>query len=473
MAEQLKPDFCVIGGGPGGIAFASAAARLGRSVVLVEKARLGGTNLSSGGTPTKAFLAAAARAQQMRDAGGFGIRPIEPQVDLRAVTDHVFATIAAIAPNMTAERLGAIGVEVIAGEARFIDRATIVAGSAEIRAKIFVLATGSVPLVPPLPGLDRVLALTPDTIFTRPETIDRLIVLGGSDHGLEMAQGFRRLGAEVTVIEALVPLVEQEAEMRSAVLNRLAVEGVRIVDNARVERLEAYGAGVRVVFDRGGRAYSVDGSHVLLAVGRRPATSGLNLEAAGITYSAAGVAVSRALRTTNPRVYAIGDVTGAPPYAHVAQHQAGVLARRLLLRLPVRFDEQAVPRAIFTEPALAHVGLTEAAAKARYRAIRVLRWPYAENDRAQGRRETEGFVKIVTTQRGRIVGASIVGAEAGELIQVWALAMQKRLGIRAMASFVAPSPAMAEINSSVAQMHYYPLLASPLVQRVVSWLTRA
>jgi pyruvate/2-oxoglutarate dehydrogenase complex dihydrolipoamide dehydrogenase (E3) component len=473
MTEQLKPDICVIGAGSGGLSVAAGAAQLGAEIVLIERHKMGGDCLNYGCVPSKALLAAGKRAQAMRDAAPFGISPVDPQIDHRAVLAHVHQVIAAIAPNDSVERFTGLGVRVILAEASFKDRSTVIAGGNEIRARRFVVATGSTPAVPPIPGLDQVPYFTNETIFDAPGFLPHLIIIGGGPIGMEMAQAHRRLGSEVTVIEAQVPLAHDDEEMRGPVLRRLAQEGVRLIDKARLERAEASRDVIRVLFAKGGQSFSLEGSHLLLAVGRRPNIEALNLEAAGVKHDRNGIVVNAGLKSSNRRVYAVGDVAGGPQFTHVANYHASVVVRNALFRLPSRADHTTIPWVTFTEPELAHVGLTEAGAREKHgNRINVLRWPYSENDRAQAERQTEGFVKVITSRGGRILGASMVGEHAGELIQMWSLAMQKRINIKSMASIVSPYPTLAEINKRAAILYVLPKLTSPFVKRVVGWLSK-
>jgi pyruvate/2-oxoglutarate dehydrogenase complex dihydrolipoamide dehydrogenase (E3) component len=470
---QLKPDLCVIGAGSGGLSVAAAAARLGAEVVLIERHKMGGECLNTGCVPSKSLLAAAKRAQAMREAHAFGIRPVEPEIEYRSVQKHIKDVIAAIAPNDSAERYTGMGVRVILADARFTNRSTVVAGDMEIQARRFVLATGSSPAIPPVPGLDRVPHFTNETIFNAPSLPRHLLIIGGGAVGLEMAQAYRRLGSEVTVIEAAIPLARDDAEMRRPVIAKLTAEGVRLLDQARLERVESRGGQVRVVFAKDGRSYSLDGSHLLIATGRRPNLEGLNLEDAGIRYDPNGITVNSALKTSNRRVYAIGDVINGPRFTHVANYHAGLVVRNALFRLPVKTDHLSIPWVTFTDPELAHVGLTEEGAKKKHGdKIQVLRWPYNENDRAQAERVTDGFLKVITARNGRILGASIVGHNAGEIIQMWSLAMQKGIDIKAMASITCPYPTLAEINKRAAMMHFVPKLTSPLPRRIIGWLAK-
>jgi pyruvate/2-oxoglutarate dehydrogenase complex dihydrolipoamide dehydrogenase (E3) component len=473
MAQQLTPDLCVIGGGSGGLSVAAGAAQLGAEVVLIERNKMGGDCLNYGCVPSKALIAAGKRAQAMRNASVFGITSVEPRIDHRAVLNHVREVIAAIAPNDSVERFTGLGVRVILASAAFKDRSTVVAGDFEIKARRFVVAAGSSPAVPPIPGLDKVPFFTNETIFEATGPLPRLIIVGGGPIGLELAQAHRRLGSDVTVIEAVTPLAKDDEEVRDVVLRRLADEGVRILDKARLERVDPHANDIRVTFSKEGRSYSLDGSHLLIAVGRRPNLEGLNLEAAGIRHDRNGVTVNSGLKTSNRRVYAIGDIAGGPQFTHVANYHASIVVRNALFKLPSRADHSTIPWVTFTDPELAHVGLTEAGARTKYGdRINVLRWPYSENDRAQTERETEGFLKVITNRSGKILGASMVGAHAGELIQMWSLAIQKGINVKYMASFISPYPTMAEINKRVAILYFIPKLTSPLVKSVIGWIRK-
>lgn len=473
MAEQIKPDLCVIGAGSGGLSVAAAAAQLGAEVVLIERHKMGGDCLNYGCVPSKALLAAGKRAQAMRDSQRFGIMPVEPRIDHQAVRGHIKEVIAAIAPNDSVERFTGLGVRVIQAEAKFTDRSTVVADNVEIRARRFVIATGSSPAIPPIPGIDRIPYFTNETIFDAAGSLDHLIIVGGGPIGIEMAQAHRRLGSEVTVLEALTPLSKEDPEMRGTVLRRLVAEGVRILDHTRLESVDKYGPGIRVVFAKEGQSYSLDGTHLLMAVGRRPNIESLNLEAANIKFDRSGIKVNSGLKTSNRRVYAIGDVAGGPQFTHVANYHASIVIKNALFRLPAKANHSNIPWVTFTEPELAHVGLTEEAAKKKYGSkIHVLRWPYSENDRAQAERLTEGYVKVTTNRSGRILGATIVGEHAGELIQMWSLAMQKKINIKSMASIISPYPTLAEINKRAAITYFLPKLTSPFLKRIVGWLRK-
>jgi pyruvate/2-oxoglutarate dehydrogenase complex dihydrolipoamide dehydrogenase (E3) component len=477
MAEILTPDICVIGAGSGGLAVAAAAAAFGVPVVLVEKGKMGGDCLNTGCVPSKSLIAAGKHARALARANAFGVSARGINIDFAGVHKHVHEVIAAIEPNDSRERFAALGVRVIEGAARFRDAQTVTVsrscgGEIEIRARRFVIATGSSPALPPIPGLDGTAHLTNETVFDLTARPDHLIVIGAGPLGLELAQAFRRLGSAVTVLEAGQPLAREDPECAGVVLEALAREGVDIRTGAAVARVAAADGQVTVVVCGDGGEETLRASHLLLATGRRANTDGLGLDAAGIDHDSAGIAVDKGLKTANKRVYAIGDVAGGAQFTHLANYHAGLVIRNALFRLPVRVNEDAVPRVTFTDPELAHVGLTEAQARGRGVDFRVLRWPYHENDRAQAERDTRGHIKIITSRHGRILGASIVGAAAGELITTWTLAIGRGLNVRALAGIIVPYPTLAEVGKRAAMTYFTLGLTSGFVQRIIAWLRR-
>jgi pyruvate/2-oxoglutarate dehydrogenase complex dihydrolipoamide dehydrogenase (E3) component len=470
MQRLLKPDICVIGAGSGGLTVAAAAAAFGVSVVLVERGRMGGDCLNHGCVPSKALIASAKLAKRMREASAFGLGTVEPDIDFAAVNRHVQGVIEAIAPNDSVERFTALGVRVIQAEARFADKRTVLAGETEIKARRFVIAAGSSPQVPPIPGLEDVPFLTNETIFERKRLTRRLIIVGGGPVGLEMAQAHRRLGAEVTVLEAGEILAREDRELVALVRRRLVAEGVDIREGTKLARVEKRGNVVRAHLDQAGESVFVDGSHLLLATGRKANVDSLGLEAAGIRFSPSGITVDPRLRTSNRRVYAIGDITGGAQFTHVASFHAGIVLRAILFRLRARADRTVIPRVTFTDPEIAHVGLIETEARASHRHVRVLRWPYAENDRAQTERQTEGHIKLVTDRRGRVLGASIAGANAGEQIALWSLVVAKGMRVHDLAALVLPYPTMSEIGKRASVTYFSEATARPIVRRIIRFL---
>ncbi|WP_026379490.1 dihydrolipoyl dehydrogenase family protein [Afifella pfennigii] len=459
MSETIEPDICVIGAGSAGLTLAAAAAAFEVPVVLVEKARMGGDCLNTGCVPSKALIAAARHVALIREAPLFGVDAGKPQIDFSAVNAHVHRVIASIAPNDSQERFTGLGVRVIREEARFADPRTLVAGESEIRARRFVIAAGSSPRVPQIEGLDRVPFLTNESLFDLEKLPSHLIVIGGGPIGLEMAQAFRRLGSDVTVLEAARILGRDDAEFAEIVRRRLVGEGVVLREGAKVARVARRGRyGVRVhLQSEEGEVDQVDGTQLLIAVGRRPNVEGLGLAQAGVDFDDSGIRTDAHLRTSNRRIYAIGDIAGGFNFTHWASYQAGQALRSILFRFGGKVNPDLIAWVTYTDPEIAHVGLTLTQARTRYRDVRILRWPLAENDRAEAERCTEGFVRVLTTKRGKIVGADIVARGAGELIAPFALTIAKGLHVRDLMAMVLPYPTLAEAGKRAATSFYVPV----------------
>ncbi|MFQ5974288.1 MAG: dihydrolipoyl dehydrogenase family protein [Alphaproteobacteria bacterium] len=468
---QIKADICVIGGGSGGLSVAAGTAQMGASTVLFERGKMGGDCLNYGCVPSKALLAAARAKAAVEQAGVFGVHAEAPRVAFNEVHDHVHGVIAAIAPHDSVERFEGLGVTVFQQAARFTGPQEVTAADGTVvRARRFVIATGSSPAAPPIEGIAGIDYLTNETVFDLTECPEHLIVIGGGPIGLELAQAHRRLGARVTVLEMYTVLGRDDPELAEIVKARVLAEGIEIHEGVEVVRFERNGGGVTAVAASDGQEHRIGGSHLLVATGRAPTVDGLDLEKAGVAYTRSGVEVDRRLRTTNKKIFAIGDVAGGYQFTHVASYHAGIVIRNALFRLPAKVDEKAIPWVTYTDPELAGVGLTEAQARERHGEVRVLRWPFKDNDRAQAERTTEGTIKVVTDRRGRVLGAGIVGSHAGELLQPWVLAIERGLKVGAMANLVVPYPTLGEVNKRVAGSFYTPTLYSERTRRIVRLL---
>jgi pyruvate/2-oxoglutarate dehydrogenase complex dihydrolipoamide dehydrogenase (E3) component len=474
MSEKLDVDLCVIGAGSAGLSVAAGASQLGLKVVLCEGHKMGGDCLNYGCVPSKALIAAAAAAHAVREAGRFGVRLSgAPAVDYAAVREHVRRTVAAIAPNDSVARFTGLGVRVIEAKARFVSPTEVEAGGIAIRARKFVVATGSRPFVPPIPGLDKVAFLTNETVFELDSRPDHLLVIGGGPIGCEIAQAHARLGTKVTLVEAATLMPKDDPEAVAIVRTALRRDGVDVREEAKVLRIERHAvATVAVVSDAAGAETQIACSHILLAAGRIANVDGLGLELAGIAAGPKGISVDARLFTTNRNVMALGDVAGGLQFTHVAGWHAGIAIRNLCFRMRAKADAKAIPWVTYTAPELAQVGRTEAAARAAGIDVRLARWPFFENDRAQATGETEGFVKIVTDAKGRVQGATIVGAHAGELIAPWTMAVAQGLKLSAMAGYVAPYPTLSEAGKRAAGAFFAPKLFSARTRKLVRFLFR-
>lgn len=453
--QRIKTDICVIGAGSGGLSVAAGAAQMGAQVVLIEAGEMGGDCLNAGCVPSKALLAAGKAAQAMRSGAAFGIAPVEPAVDFAAVKDHVARVIATISPLDSQARFEGLGVRVIRDWAEFLSPTEIKAGDHRVTARRFVIATGSRPSVPPIAGLADVPYLTNETIFALRDRPAHLLIIGGGPIGMEMAQAHRRLGCAVTVIEAAKAFARDDPEAAAVVVQTLRAEGVVLIEHAAVAAVSGAAGAIAVELADGRR---ISGSHLLLAAGRQVALERLNLRAAGVGHTRKGVTVDAHLRSSNRRVYAVGDAAGGLQFTHLAGYHAGLVIRQAVLGLPARARPHHIPWVTYTDPELAQVGLTEAEARKLHGAgLTVVRTDLAHNDRAVAEAKAIGLIKVMVV-RGRPVGVSIVGPQAGELIGLWALALSSGLRMSALAGMVAPYPTLGEVSKRAAGVYFSPRL---------------
>jgi pyruvate/2-oxoglutarate dehydrogenase complex dihydrolipoamide dehydrogenase (E3) component len=447
---------------------------MGAKVVLIEKTIrngiMGGECLHTGCVPSKAMLASAKRAYEISTAERFGIQAEAPKVDFAAVNDHVQGVISAIGPIDSVARFESLGVTVLQAKAHFVNRKTVDADGVKVTARRFIIATGARPIMPPIRGLADVPYFTNETLFENRTLPEHLLIIGAGPIGMEMAQAHRRLGAKVTVLERLHAMPKDDPALVDVVTAQLREEGVILKEQADVIAVSSEpGGGIGLEYCHDGQTTHVKGSHLLLAVGRKPVIDTLDLQAGGIVFSDAGIKVNRSLRTSNRRVYALGDCAqGARHLTHAAGYQAGIIIRNVLFGLPAKSDLTLAPHVTYTEPELAHVGMTETQAMAAGSGkVSVTEWQYEENDRAQADLATQGFIKVVTRSNGRILGVSIAGAHAGEVIQPWLLAMSKKMKMSDMTGYIAPYPTYGEVNKRVAGQFFTASLFGPRVRAIV------
>lgn len=466
--DVIEADICIIGAGSGGLSVAAGAAQLGAKTVLIERGEMGGDCLNTGCVPSKALLSAAKHFKAMNDGGKFGLSARETSVDFGKVHDHVHEVISGIAPLDSVERFEGLGVTVIKAEAKFVSPKAVEAGGVRVEARRFVIATGSRAAVPSIPGLAETPHLTNETIFELTALPGHLIIIGGGPIGMEMAQAFCRLGAQVTLLEGFKVLAKDDPDLTSVIVDQVRADGVDIREGVSITSVEQFENGIRVELGD----ETIEGSHLLVAAGRRPNIEDLGLEATGVAFERTGIKVDERLRTSNRKIFAIGDVVGGLQFTHVAGYHAGIVIRNALFRIPAKADLSAVPWVTYTDPELAHVGLNEAAARERFGArVKVLTWHLAENDRARAERDTRGFIKVVVGPKGKILGASIVGAGAGDLLQPWVLALSQGLKIGAFTSMIAPYPTRGEISKRAAGEYYTPTLFSARTRLLVRFLS--
>lgn len=462
-------DICIIGAGSGGLSVAAGASQMGAQVILVEAAEMGGDCLNYGCVPSKALLAAAKSAHAHRSSSKYGVQSQDPRIDFKAVNRHVKAAIAKIEPHDSQERFEGLGVTVIREHGHFIDPHTIKAGDHTIKAKFFVVATGSRASIPPIKGIDATPYLTNESIFELTSCPDHLIIMGGGPIGMEMAQAHRRLGAKVTVIDKQV-MPNDDPTLVSVVKRNLEAEGIVFVEGEFVDSVSHDPKSKSVTVQT--KSHTIKGSHLLVATGRAANLDNLGLDKAQIVHTPRGIVVNDRLQTNYKHIYALGDCIGSLQFTHVAGYHAGIVIRNILFKLPAKADLSACPWVTYTDPELAHVGLTEDQAKSKHSNIDITIFPFEDNDRAVAENHTEGFIKVISTKKGKILGASIVGQGAGDLIHSWTLALQNGWGLSKMASPIAPYPTRSEISKRVAGKFFTPKLYGKTTKTIVSFLMK-
>jgi pyruvate/2-oxoglutarate dehydrogenase complex dihydrolipoamide dehydrogenase (E3) component len=471
--HHIKADICIIGAGSGGLSVASGAAQLGLKTVLIEAAEMGGDCLNTGCVPSKALLAAGKRAQFHRKNDINGIKGNEPDIDFSAVKDHVFDAIETIAPHDSQERFEGLGVHVIREYGQFIDNKTVKAGDTIIKSKKFVIATGSRAFIPPIKGIDKDKVLTNENIFELRDKPDHLLIIGGGPIGLEMAQAHKRLGCKVTVFDMAQILPKDDKKNVGYVRDALIKEGIELLENFAIESITHSDKSHSITGTQNGKSITIDGSHILVAAGRAVNVDNLGLDNAGVKFDRKGVSVDNRLRSSQKHIYAIGDVAGGPQFTHVAGYHAGLLIKSICFKLPAKVDYKAFPWVTYTDQDLAQIGLTENMARDKHGdSIKVVEWHFDENDRAITEHTTNGRIAVITDKQGYILGASIVGPHAGELISMWGLAISEGLKISAITSTIAAYPTLSEISKRAAGAYYTPSLFSDKTRMIVKILQK-
>jgi len=448
--QNPQPDgrynLVVVGAGTAGLVSAVGAASLGGKVAIIERQLVGGDCLNHGCVPSKAVISASRVAAAVRHASDFGVSTGgSVQVDFGQVMARLRRLRADIARNDSVQRLTGLGIDVYLGDARFVSREAVEVDGRTLRYSRAVIATGARAAVPPIPGLADVDYLTNETVFSLTERPARLVVVGAGPIGCELAQAFRRLGSDVALVTDTPGVLPREdidaARYVEAALER---EGVRLVLGARVTRVEQEGAEKRVIVDQAGQERVVGGDTLLVAIGRTPSVEGLGLDAAGVTFDRSGVAVDDHLRTSNPRIFAAGDVASAFKFTHAADAQARIVLQNALFFGRKRASALVIPWATYTDPELAHVGLSSAEAERRTD-VRTLTVDLAEVDRAVLDGTSDGFARVHADAKGRILGATIVAAHAGDLIGEVSLAMTAGLRLGSLSQTIHPYPTQAEV----------------------------
>ena len=468
--DKIYTDICVIGAGSGGLSVASAAAQLGLNVVLIEGHKMGGDCLNYGCIPSKALIAASKSAYALTKGDAFGIRSVSPEIEFSDVKKHISRVIKKIEPHDSVERFEKLGVNVIQNYGKFISKNQVLAGDQLIVARRFVIATGSEPLIPKIKGLDKVEYYTNKNIFEISECPKHLIVIGGGPIGIEIAQAYARLGAAVTVLEARNILDNDDPEAVRVVMAQLEKDGVKIVEHQEVTYIEKDRNNIKVMTSD---ETIYNGSHLLIAAGREPNTKHLDLDKAVVIQSNKNIKVNAFLKTSNKRVFAIGDVIGERQFTHTAEYHAGIIIKSAAFGLKSKEKKYHIPWTTYLDPEISQVGLTEKQACNKYgKRVTVVKVKYSNNDRAITELEPVGFVKVMVF-KGRPVGATIVGKHAGELIQIWCLAISSKLKMTAISAMVSPYPTLGELNKRVSNAYLAPkVLNSSIIKRFVRIIQR-
>jgi len=437
----------VIGAGSGGLVVASGTAQLGAKVVLIESDKMGGECLNTGCVPSKTFLKSAHVADDIRNSNYFGLGASLGNVNLSEVGKRVKSVIKAIEPHDSKERFESLGVDVFLQKGTLIDKHTVRVGERNITGKNIIIATGSKPLVPPIPGLKDVAYLTNENVFDLTTLPKNLIILGGGPVGLEFGQGFRYLGSEVSIVDMLPHIfVKDDPEVAPIMEKKLESEGINLFLSSKIIEVKKERKDIIVITERNGQKKEVAGDYILVALGRVPNTKDLGLENAGIKTDKKGYVVTNERLQTNVRnIYACGDVTGPYLFTHMASYQAGIIVKNIIFRLPSKVDYSGVTWTTYTKPEVAHVGYTEQWAKSSGLYKESLMVNLEEVDRAKAEKDEIGFLKLITGKRNKLIGATVVGEKAGEMIHLATLAIKRKLKATAFINLIFSYPTEAEI----------------------------
>jgi pyruvate/2-oxoglutarate dehydrogenase complex dihydrolipoamide dehydrogenase (E3) component len=464
--KAYEYDPIIIGGGAAGVTASGLAVHLGAKTMLVEADKLGGDCTWTGCVPSKILLKAAKVAQQMRQAGKYGLTDTEPEINFQKVMQHVQSIRQDIYQEADApENFEAMGINVVQGKASFVDDHIIKifqknGKTQTVSSRYFFICAGASALVPPIDGLDSVDYLTSESIFEIDKLPENLVVIGAGPIGTELAQAMNRLGAEVTVIDQADRIMtNDDSELAEILYQKMKGEGVEYVLGAKVNRIDRKDGNIQVEVEVEGKKKIVNGTDLLLATGRSPSLEELNLQAAGIEYTERGVSVNEKCRTNKSHIYACGDITGEYQFTHMSEHMAKVAVQNALLKIPKKMDSSHVPWCTYADPELAHVGATERQLKEEGKSYEVFKFPYSKVDRAVMESESEGMIKIFATKwRGKILGASVTGAHAGELISEYAVAMKNGVSLGNLADTIHPYPTYALGARRAADQWYINLL---------------
>lgn len=468
--EQIKADLCIIGAGAGGLSVAAFAAQVGLQVVLFEAEKMGGECLNSGCVPSKALLAVAKRHADIQHSQEMGIAA-SAEVDFAKVMQYVRQTVATIAPHDSVERFAALGVRVILQSAHLVDKHRVQSQDYQVVAKKILLATGSRPRIPDVPGLATVPFLTNENFFQLQSLPAHLLIMGGGPMACELGQAMALLGARVSLIVRSQLLADASVAARDCIRQDLQASGVQIYEHCQLDSVARHeGKQVSVQFQCARHHMSLKGSHLLLAAGRVANTQGLGLENVGIKVGKNGIEVDRRLRTAVRNIFALGDVVGLARLTHAASFQAGIVIKNALYRWPAKWGRVAIPQVTYTRLEVASVGLSEQRAQAQGIRYQLQRFDFTNNDRAVAEGKTQGFIEVLVDKKSRARGVCIVGEGAGELLLPWIMAVNQRWPLAKFTALIVPYPTLSEVSRRLASNHYWPRLQTARMQRLLRFL---
>jgi pyruvate/2-oxoglutarate dehydrogenase complex dihydrolipoamide dehydrogenase (E3) component len=467
--SQYEYDIGIIGGGAAGLTTASGAAQLGAKVILIEQEdRLGGDCLHYGCVPSKTLIKSAHVYHQMKHAPAFGLPKVDVSpVDFRQVADRIRSVVATIQKHDSEERFCSLGAKVVFGRPRFADEHAVQVNGTTVSAAKWVIATGSSPVVPPIPGLADTVHLTNREIFYMDTLPPTLIILGAGPIGIEMAQAFNRLGSRVTVIDRAPQILgKEDKDMADAVMQIMANEGVQFVLEASIEQVEPHNGQARVtITDNTGKQKQMAADALLVAMGRSPNTDGLGLDGIDIPVERTGIPVDNRLRTRHKHIYAAGDVNGGFQFTHAAGYEGGIVIANAVFRLPRKVNYTWLPWVTYTDPELASIGMNETTAKKTGIEYAVFTEAFSDNDRSQAEGETHGKIKLLLDQKEKPIGVQILGPGAGNLISEWVAAFNGNVKLSTLAGAIHPYPTIGEINKRVAGTFLSPKIFSPTIKK--------
>lgn len=469
--ENIKTELCIIGGGAGGLSLAAAASQLGVKVVLVEKNKMGGDCLNSGCVPSKALLAAAKHRWQCLNNHTFGFTVQRSHFDFSKVMAHVKQTIADIAPHDSVERFEGLGCQVILGQGQFSNDHTLQVNNKNIQAKRFVIATGSSPFIPPVKGLANINFFSNENIFNITKLPQHLIIIGGGIMACELGQAFAMLGSKVSLLIRSTLLRQQQPDCVELLRQSMLKMNIDIYEQASIESVAELNHRMVAVIQHQAEEKVLTGSHILVATGRKANTEDLTLAKANIELDAKqAIKVNKRLQTSNKKIFAIGDVIGQQPFTHMANHHAGIVLKNLLFRLPAKLNRDYIPQVIYTVPEIAHVGINAEQAQQQNLSIEITETPYQDNDRARCQAYGIGKIKIISDKKGRVLGVTIIGEHAGELLMPWLTLVKNKQSLRKLTDLIIPYPTLSELSKRSASSFFHPRLFSDKVRKIVSWI---